>query len=41
MMKGKIFFFSLIFFLGAIASAQNPGEHWMRFKNSGTGGLVL
>jgi hypothetical protein len=23
--------FSLIFF-GAIASAQNPGEHWMRFK---------
>ncbi len=28
----KHFFFSLIFFFGAIASAQNPGEHWMRFK---------
>lgn len=26
------FFFSLIFVFGAIASAQNPGEHWMRFK---------
>jgi hypothetical protein len=28
----KNFFFSLLFFFGSIASAQNPGEHWMRFK---------
>ena len=28
----KNFFFSLILFFEAIAFAQNPGEHWMRFK---------
>lgn len=28
----KHLFFSLIFVFGAIASAQNPGEHWIRFK---------
>ena len=31
-MKRKIFFFSFILFFNVIASAQNPGEHWMKFK---------
>ena len=31
-MKRNIFFLSLILFFKVIASAQNPGEHWMRFK---------
>jgi len=31
-MKRNIFFLSLILFFKVIASAQNPGEHWVRFK---------